>query len=791
MILSVILLQPSVRRALGSHVEGQLTSHECSTLSLLNVVPLERTTTVGRFDAVWDRGLDVIPAGHLAAEEVNNCSNILPGYGLRLIDVDSEVCGLNVVSKGIVNVYRELIDPNQTCIVGVIGLYCSKVTDIISPIVSHPNIGGYIQIAASTTPVHRQYDSNSTDSYLFHIVAASSVFNDATQSLMETFNWTRISLVHDSLGLFSESVANDFVHRITSNQSLSLVSQVTITNSIVDIREALDTLSSKDVRVSFWSVSYKNSAPLLCEAYHRNHSWPGYIYIIQEPTLENILKQETSCSKEEILCALEGVFLLQYRLYTEQDTTLISGWSFSEYKERYVHELQELARRTSRELNETDYANVLYDQVWAFALAINKSIPLIHSQNLSLRDYNVHRRNMPPSSNMPSISDILKDELRSISFQGATGRVHFGENQENVASIDIFQVINGTPELIGVYDQFPQSITFTGNAPQNRNIAIPNDTFETDYELLPLWLAGCIIVTQGILFCMTTANLIFIIMWRKKREIKATSPILSMLMMAGCYILCMGPILLAVLFTTYSAVVENSRLLTFLCVSKGFATIGLEFIFATLLFRLLRIQHIFRSKRMAPMSNHWLDRYLLVYVLFVCAGKVVLVILWNSVDPIHPVIYRKYISESSKLPHYVANLECMSNSSSVWLVIMSMYSGLLLLLVLILAVMTRHIKYSMYKDTKKVNLFIFLVVLVLAIVLPLREFFHDLRSQIGVVVSEWLAYFSVQLLCQVCLFIPKTLPLVTTLVLKRSHFSSVRTSSPHGHPLALASPNSM
>ena len=600
-VLSMTLLIVTTLRTL-SCTEGKLPFQNCSVLSLLNVLPLyQERAAVGKFESVWDRGLDVTPAGHLAVQQINNRSDILPGYELKMIDVDSEACGLNVVSKGIANTFRVLVDPNQTCIVGVVGLFCSQVTNIISPIVSHPSIGGYVQIAASTTPVHR---ANNSEGKLFHIVEASSVFSEVAVSLMKAFNWTRISMVYNSLGLFSESVANDFVNKLQS-EGLNLVSQVPISNSLLNINETLDRFRDEESRISYWSLSYIHSAHLLCEAYHRNFRWPGYVYILREPTLENILEQETSCSKEQILMALEGAFLLHYRLYSKNDTLLFSGWSFGEYKERYAHALQAFASRTNRELNDTDYANVLYDQVWAFALAVNNSLAL------TLMDYKIKQY----------ISTTLKDELESVSFQGATGWINFGEGRESHTSVNVFQVINGTPKLIGVYDQLSQNIMFTDRAPQNRGVVIPNDMFETDYKLLPLWLTGCIVAAQGVLFCIISANMIFIIMWKDEREIKATSPFLSMLMIIGCYILCVEPILLVVLFRTYNTALEDTRLLTFMCVFKSFTVVGLEFILATLLLRMLRIQHIFQAKQMTMMSDYWMDKYLLVYALILCAGN--------------------------------------------------------------------------------------------------------------------------------------------------------------------------
>ena len=94
---------------------------QCSTLYLLNVQPYPVTNEFGDH---WDKAFELIPAGHLATEQINRRSDILPGHKLKLIDIDSEACGImNIISKGITNIYRELVNSNRTCIVGIIGLF--------------------------------------------------------------------------------------------------------------------------------------------------------------------------------------------------------------------------------------------------------------------------------------------------------------------------------------------------------------------------------------------------------------------------------------------------------------------------------------------------------------------------------------------------------------------------------------------------------------------------------------------------------------------------------------------
>ena len=587
-VTSVVILSACVQAAASQGQQGPESSVlECPTLYLLNVQPYPFSAEESAAVFVWDRAYELIPAGHLAAEQINNRSDILQGHELKLIDVNSEACGINIVSKGIVNVYGELVNPNQTCIVGVIGLFCSSVTSAISPIVSHPNIGGYVHIAASTSPVHRGNQTHKlSNSRLFHIIESSSIFNEATLALMRTFNWKGIASVHTDSEFYYETTAIDFERGVSSNPEFELLARVHIAaeNSPVHIRERFDIVREKEARVSYWSVTTDQAAHLLCVAYRRNFIWPEYVYIIQEHSINNILEMKTPCTKEETLTAMEGVFILDYRLYVENDTELDSGVSYGEYQRLYTDRLKEFANTTDQELQRNVYANPLYDQVWAFALAINNSLPSIKSENLSFDNYGLGKR-------VPTLSNILKNELKHVTFQGASGRIDFSENQGSPTYVNIFQVQKGMSRLIGIYDPYDRNITLTEAAPTLGDI--PKDTFDTLYQRLPLWLGACILVAQAMLFGLITTNLVLIIWWRKEREIKAISPLLSIFMMVGCYFLCAATVFMIMY---RMLVIHNTSLVIALCHLKIWASIGMDLILSILFLKLLRIYHIFHAK---------------------------------------------------------------------------------------------------------------------------------------------------------------------------------------------------
>ena len=743
--LSIISILTSRVLTTSTDLDSILTN--CPVLYLLDVEPYPHKSTPSA-SALWDRGLDVIPAGHLAAEQINNRTDILLGHKLELIDIESEACGLNTISKGVVNVFKELINNDrQGCVIGVIGLFCSTVTGTISPIVSHPKIGNYVQIASSTSPVHR---TNPTQTNLFHILGSSSIFNEATLSLMRAFEWNKISVVYNTVRFYQRSIADDFMQRVQREPSAQLVTHVPLTDSPATVPKAFNVINEYEARISYWAVDYRQTARLLCEAYRKQFLWPGYVYIVEEAKLGKILNKKTSCSREEMMMALEGIFILDYRLFVENDTELVSGVTYSLYKDMYANKLKEFARdRNYNDVKENDYANSLYDQVWAFALAMNNSLSSLVSLPMRAQGYGNGYEKGPLK-----LSAVLKSELTKVSFQGASGKIHFGKEQGNPSYVDIYQIQNGLRKLVGVYDPFSQNITF-----KYKPTDIPGDTFETVYILIPYWLGWCILLAQGILFCLTTTNLVLILCWRKEREIKATSPTLSLLMMAGCYLLCLGPILQVVYRRNE---IKNLDALKSVCVLKIWSSLGAELIIATLFLRLLRIYRIFCSTPMTLMSNFWEDKYLFIYTLIICMGKVIPLILWSTINSIHPLTEPTFVIGSAEFPHYVTTVHCIckKTSSTLWLIATQLFSALLLLAVVFLAIQTRHVKTSIYKDTKKVNVFIFIVIIFMAITISLWIFFLEKRIDIGETVAGWLTWYALPILCQLCLFVPKTLPIV-------------------------------
>ena len=709
---------------------------KCSTLYLLNVQPFPDNS--GSLDAGFDDGLSLIPAAHLAAEEINNRLDILTGIELRVIDIDAEACGRATITKGLINLYKELI--NRDCIVGIIGYPCSSSTNVLAPITGHPGLG-YITLANSVSSEHR---NRTKFPNLFHTISSSSVHNKALVSLMQMFNWERIGLVYESLAFFFTSTAKDFAQRVNDLPVTELITDVPIISTLQSIRSAFDIISSEEARISYWLGTDGQNALCVCEAYKRRFLWPGYVYILRSnpSIINNLLKANTSCSKDEMLAAMEGIFMLDYRPYVNDDTCLFSGWTYSEFRQRYADKLNAFANQLDMNLTENNYANYFYDQVWTYALAINNSLPFIYSQNLSFSDRN--------SVNTVTISHVLQHQLLNLSFQGASGWIQFDENYEIPSFVDVFQIQNGTLKRIAIYDPFTMNFSLKENFPQE----IPGDTFDTFYSFLPLWLGVCIFIIQGALFFLITTNMVLLFCWRKEREVKATSFILSMLLTVGCYLLTVAPVIRTAYRVT---VIQNTTIHTVMCsMSLWSSSLGLDLILTTLLFRLFRVVYVFRSFQKT--SKYFSDEYLLLYTLMTCSIKVLILVIWSARDLYRSVTIREYVP--TVIPaKYSVIVFCSCNELGLWLSISFMYSVLLLSLVLFFAIQTRRIKKNFYKDTKKVNTFVFLVIITLTTTIPLRVIFSEIGIQTGADIAEWIGVCFVATACQLCVIVPKLLPL--------------------------------
>jgi len=106
----------------------------------------------------WDRGSEILPAAQLAVERINEDLNFLSEYHLELVPVDTGTCTHDFNGEALINFLQRITQEEQH-IVGVVGLFCSSVTQLISPLAGHRGIS-LLQIAGSASPVLHNQDKS-------------------------------------------------------------------------------------------------------------------------------------------------------------------------------------------------------------------------------------------------------------------------------------------------------------------------------------------------------------------------------------------------------------------------------------------------------------------------------------------------------------------------------------------------------------------------------------------------------------------------------------------------------
>ena len=679
---------------------------ELPTLRLLAMVPSAENSLPPYHRGDWE----ILSAAEMAVDKINRRDDILPGYRLELIPVNTETCNQSLVTEAPVNFVRQ-VTGGDLSIVGVVGLVCSTVTQAISPLAGRPEID-LLQISAGAiSPI---FSNNIEYPRLYRMIPSSTVYNDVVLSLMATFQWARISMVRDATLIQHTTTADKFVAKLDKRTELELVflgdTTPTCTTSPVH------NLIRKRARIVYASVTAFEACELLCEMYQKGHRWPDFVWLFHDLSIEDLILTTEECDNDTMQTAVEGVFLLRYRLQPNPNTILVSGQTYSEY-------LMELHNHTNG-IQENQHANSLHDSIWAFALALNNSV----SEGLG---HNITR--------------LVEKNLRKIHFSGSQGDIAFNEEREVVTDVDIFHVRNGEEMYAGHYTQVTRNITI--HLPSER---IPRDDFVIRLHLaFPI----SILIITAVLLVFTLVVLVFFIYYWNKPSIKATSRYQSLLMLAGCCMMYMAAMVVA------TSEFVSDRFIGPLCqIDIWLVAIGVQLIYSTLFMRLLRIYKIFlTSSNLRKLHGKiWSDQGLAALSFIPVSVTVILLALWSALYPLSTAYVIPSFQQRSDTTHLVP--VCSGSAASlVWLAVTYFgVNGIPIVAVAILATLTRKVEYDIFKDTKEVNSFVFATVVCLYIWSPYAVIFYNfiVFPQVAFCLTVF-PYLVIPFLCEAFLFIPK------------------------------------
>ena len=503
------------------------------------------------------------------------------------------------------------------------------------------------------------------------------------------------------IGIMTELGLNDFFYFNTAEAIAKTIKgnlNVTI-SKIIQIPSIVYKIDYDLPKVLFLSVSPSMLVKVLCSAYKRDLLWPNHVWILHGYRLIDFQTDTTfSCN---ISRALEGAIVIN-----EELTPVDNIERYNSFYNMYVEKLLDHSKLKNITLHPNMYAYVAYDLVWEIALTlslrqkINGTVPYQQQRN----------------SKMNIIQIKAKGYNSVIESLIATYSPHSGE--------------------LNICDK-----EFKSTAPSDR---------------LPLVILGVppaytviFSIISVMVFVIETSVLIVYICFRKEPEIKSTSFSLSLLMFIGCY-LC--NIYTPVVLYFQQPFIGHLEMEDGLChVRLWLSSTGLYFIEVTLLVKLLRVYRIFFRYKAKPIGRECSDIFLACYVLIILSPSIIIHVLWSLLDSYG------FILVQTPMQTYIKSCGPVK---PVWTILLIVYGNSISIALVTVAIKTRKIRHKQFKDSRKVNIYLFCFTFVSA--MTFGYWFLLDRSN---TYEYYLSFIPVHiglslmvLLCQFLLFVPKVFP---------------------------------
>ena len=392
------------------------------------------------------------------------------------------------------------------------------------------------------------------------------------------------------------------------------------------------------------------------------------------------------------------------------------------------------------------FASHLYDQVWAFALALNNSLSELKNRNLSIDNYTIGQA---------KITEVIEGHMANLSFQGAGDFIKFDRYHGVSTPIEVFWVSDSlTEKWVGSYNPLHSSVFFVDINTSD----LPEDSLPKVFKLIliPLPVAILLYILAVAVIIFITVQLFLYLQYRDSKAIKATSPYLSLLMFAGCYLVCLS----AIAIVTSNSFLIAPRTFTILLHNNIFIIVnGFSLILVTLFIKLLRVYRIFFSRLKIDLGNCWSNFPLLLIVVVFC---ILLNIIPAFIIIFETPEYHSYTQKVRKGSTIIIEKHIFPRTKNNFLTECLVFGFFLLFLLLIcfLAIRTRKIRYNNFKDTKKINIFIVALVLILSFTIPLYIILVNLQNEPAANISLITGILFIPLASQLILFLPKILPAV-------------------------------
>eukprot|EP00731_Ephydatia_muelleri_P012364 Em0006g1258a len=662
----------------------------------------------------------------LALDLINENSSLLPGYRLQYKLTDSQ-CNETTALTMLFGAY---LSPRLP-IVGLVGSGCEAAT---VPTAQISQFYGLTQVSSDSSAPELE-DRNAYKMY-FQMLPNEALLPSVFKALFDKFGWKKLYTIAEDNALFT--VVMDGTKKVLPPGITS-----TVFSAIASSPNSLDNLIlqgmlfNTDSRIIELAVYQPDALKAVCEAYHKKKYAPQYVLILRDwygpqwwdPA--NAKGYNLSCTKEQMEMALNGAFAVALNAHNyDSNEITVSGLSLNQYYEEYTKRAAILGLDPNRD--DPSY----FDSFWAFALAINKTLQdLRSSQFFSNGTSNSFRNVAPPlfsTANNTASNDVIMEQLfqqmSNTSFTGITGDVSFNQhgirrsyvidieqyrfdtenNELDIESIG-YVLPNGTLILNDGENTstiFPDGIPSDGSA-LNVTHSIEIGLTSVMYILAPIGIAGAII-------CFA-----FIVIFRHKRIVQLSSPVLCSIVCMGCMMLYISVFFLAIQSkeTSSATVICNLRVWLW--------GIGYSLAFGPILGKIFRIYFIFNYRHA---NNLNIKDWMIVMAVGILVGIDITLLIIASVVPqlrIYAEVQTgfEYPSIDSGFYHIpISNniLDCQSvpdQGYRIWQIILLSYKGFVQVLSIPLAFGARKVPIKGLNDSVYIISIVYITSVSLAVII--------------------------------------------------------------------------
>ena len=594
-----------------------------------------------------------------AVRDVNERRGVLDEYELQ-VDAADGGCGDTTISVAYFSFVRQVFGSrrNETPgeVVGVVGPFCQESALAIANLSARPQIA-----IISINLASYSMDTNPRD-FSFSMLSPVTDLLATLVTLIRHTGWRRVYVLYETNSLFYDQLYRKFL--VSVEGIVSETEVLGVSNDMLTISNALSAIQSSGYRVIFLLTGEQVASRVLCLSSPNRLTFPNYQFVLVGAS--SVSGIQDGMRKDQNIChfGFHGAILVYHKTSSDihadytSDTEAISSAAF--------------------------LGPLLYDSVWALALALNSSIKTLKRRGLSLSNYRY---------GMPVISKIVEEELFQLKFQGVSGKIDFRtEDGFSRRSIEVRQVVLGEEErevLLAeyVYGNFTLSTS-------NTSWEIIDDSFPTVTPAIHIAWSSVFFTILFLHLTVLIAVHVALVVYRNQSWVKASSNRMNQFNIVGNYLIFLGLFLHGSIQTLNEQLSLRATEIICQTIWPWVLSIGSTLIIGSLALKTWRLYRIF---------FHYLnpgrtisDTILSLILLLLVSVDAFIASIWTATDPLTARVLSETMTDRNGRILIQQSIMCDSDNIQTWLVLIMLYKILQIGALLTLTILTRKINNKKY-----------------------------------------------------------------------------------------------